>query len=335
MTNHVLIGGKHAPQGLISRVADCCFWFGRYVERAEATARHLQATLHLGLDGELGPRQSWHPAVIVAGEEADFLARLGDAALSDGEAVQRYLVWDAECGASLVRSVIGARENARSIREVLSGDVWEVVNEIYLFLQGPEARDAYAQRRDEFYRHVRRMTQLALGLMRSTMLHDAVLDFIWLGVMLERANQTARLLDVHHHAFARGERAGADVVVSTAVWIALLRACSGHEPFMKSHAGRVSPEAVATFLVTDARLPRSIAYAVHAAWERFCYLRPPTDVNLPGAQSLVALASLDRWVQSLDPAELEGDGLHKVLTRIVDDTAKVAVTLGRELLGHS
>lgn len=326
-TNLLLRTFRHAPAGLISRVADCCFWFGRYLERAESTARQLQATAHLALDGELAAEQCWHPVIIVAGEEASVRERFGAEAVSDGEVVQHLLVWDEACWVSLVRSVGGARENARAIREVLSGDVWETVNELYLFLQN-DGPSMYRDHRDEFYRRVRQMTQLALGLMRSTMLHDTALDFIWLGVMLERTNQTARLLDVHHHAFG----AAAHRVVETAMWVTLLRACSGYEPFMRSHAGRVTPQAVARFLVTDARFPRSITYSLHAAYERFGYIRPPEDSELPGGESLALLARLDAWVASLPDELLD---LHAVLTQIVDETARIAATIGRELLGYA
>lgn len=317
-----------APTGLISRVADSCFWFGRYVERAEATARHLQASLHLALDGELSAERCWHPAVIVAGEEADFLARLGRGALSDGQAVQEYLVWDRACGVSLARSIAAARDNARSIRDVLSGDVWEVVNEAWLFLESDAGRELFLARRDDFYRKLRGRTQLALGLMRSTMLHDAALDFVWLGVMLERTNQTARLLDVHHHAI--GAAAGTESA-SMSVWVSLLRACSGLEPYMKCHAGHVTAESVAAFLMTDLRFPRSIAYALHAAHERFLYLRPKEDVGLPGGRALELLEALDARVQGLRPDDLRGAGLHEALTEVVDGSSEICVALSREL----
>ncbi len=332
-TNLLLRTQRHAPAGLISRVADCCFWFGRYLERAESTARQLQATSSLALDGELGARQCWQPVVIVAGEEESFRARFGDEAFSDGDKVQYLLVWDEQCWVSLVRSVGAARENARSVREVLSGDVWETVNELYLYLQDDLGRQTWLDRRDDFYRRVRQMTQLALGLMRSTMLHDTALDFIWLGVMLERTNQTARLLDVHHHAFAaaEGQERRAHQVIETAVWLTLLRACSGLEPFMKSHSGRVSPDTVATFLVTDARFPRSITYSLHAAYERFAYIRPPEDIGLPGGDALAMLARLDAWVASL-PEGLPD--LHGILTYIVNETTRIAATIGGELLGY-
>jgi len=331
-TNLLLRTQRHAPAGLISRVADNCFWFGRYLERAESTARQLQAISSLALDGELTVRQCWQPVVIVAGEEEAFRERYGEAAFDNGELVQRLFVWDEQCWVSLARSINAARENARAIREVLSGDVWETVNELYLWLQ--DAGNATFQwHRDDFYRRVRQMTQLALGLMRSTMLHDTALDFIWLGVMLERTNQTARLLDVHHYALATRDEAGqkAHQVVETAMWVTLLRACSGLEPFMKSHAGRVTAHEVASFLVTDARFPRSITYSLHAAYERFCFLRPPQDVGLPGGDTLALLARLDTWVAGL-PEQLPD--LHGILTYIVDETARIAATMGRELLGY-
>lgn len=331
-TNFALRTQRHGPAGLISRVADNCFWFGRYLERAESTARQLQATSSLALDGELTVRQCWQPVVIVAGEEESFRKRYGEAAFDNGDLVQRLLVWDEQCWVSLTRSISAARENARAIREVLSGDVWETVNELYLWLQ--DAGNAtFMWHRDDFYRRVRQMTQLALGLMRSTMLHDTALDFIWLGVMLERTNQTARLLDVHHHALISHDNHGqkAHQVVETAMWVTLLRACSGLEPFMKSHAGRVTAHEVASFLVTDARFPRSVTYSLHAAYERFCFLRPPADVGLPGGETLMQLARLDQWVANL-PEELPD--LHGILTYIVNETARIAATMGQELLGY-
>ena len=320
---------KHASQGLISRVADGCLWFGRYLERTEAIARELQATLSLALDGELSPRQCWTPTIIVAGEEAAFRAKVGEAALADGEKVQSYMVWSDGCTVSLVRSLGAARENARSIREVLSGDVWESVNELHLWLGSAAASADWRGHRDGFYRRVRSGTQLCLGLLRSTMLHDTALDFIWLGVLLERVGQTARLLDVHHHALV--DSGGTHQVVETLLWMNLLRALSGAEPFMKAYAGHVTGEAVARFLVGEARFPRSVAYCVRSAFERLCAIRPPDDGEPPGDRALDRLRHLDDWVRQL-PGNL--DALHDVLTHVVDETAAICDTIGVELLGH-
>jgi uncharacterized alpha-E superfamily protein len=328
---------SHTPTGLISRVADRCFWFGRYVERSESSARVLQTTLSLALDAELSPRQCWQPVVMVSGEESAFLGRMGDAAFEDGEAVQRYLVWDHDCPVSLYQSVGAGRENARSIREVLSSDVWETVNELYLWLSGGQAEREYGYenghggQRDGFYRRIRQSAQLTLGLLRSTMLHDTALDFTWLGVLLERVGQTARLLDVHHYALTAGGRA--HHVIETSVWLALLRACSGVEPFMKTHGGRVTGAAVAGFLLGHPRFPRSIAYCVHSAHERLAAIRRPEDRDLPGGVSLERLGALDAWVSALDRAP-EPAELHAILTHVVDETAAICDTIAHELLGY-
>jgi uncharacterized alpha-E superfamily protein len=321
---------------MISRVADHCFWFGRYVERAESTARMLSATASLALDAELPPAQVWRPVVVVSGEEEAFRSRVADgnddaAAWGDGEIVQRFMVWDEANGVSLARSVGGARWNARSIREVLSLEAWESINELHLWFTGTVASAVYANQREAFYQQVRRATQLTLGLLRSTMLHDEPLDFIWLGVLLERVSQTARILDVHHHAFTNLPRR--HEVVETALWLSLLRALSGSEAYMKRAAGRISSESVARFLISEDAFPRSIAYCVHSAYDRLCSIRPPEQHELPGGIALERLRVLDTWVATREKEPLSGSGVHDLLTHVVDEVVSIGQTLGKELLG--
>jgi uncharacterized alpha-E superfamily protein len=324
---------------VISRVADHCFWFGRYVERAEATSRMLAASVSLALDAELPHAQVWRPVLVVSGEEDHFRDTScgGDddhPAWGDGEIVQRFMVWDASNGTSLVRSLQGARWNARSIREVLSLETWEAVNELHLWSEGRTAQTVYAQQRDQFYQHVRRGTQLALGLMRSTMLHDEPLDFIWLGVLLERVSQTARMLDVHHHAFTTiASRRTGDELVETALWLSLLRGLSGSEAYLKRSAGRVSSDGVAKFLVSEPAFPRSIAYCVHSAYDRLCDIRPPEQHGLPGGASLEQLRVLDTWVAARAKEPLAGPAVHELLTHVVDEVHEICGLLGKELLG--
>jgi uncharacterized alpha-E superfamily protein len=321
---------------VISRVADHCFWFGRYVERAESAARMLAASMSLALDAELPPAQVWRPVVVVSGEEARFLDRIagGDddhAAWGDAEIVQRFMVWDEDNGVSMLRSVTGARWNASSIREVLSLEAWEAINELHLWIRDAAAQAQYAHHRDAFYRQVRRSTQLTLGLLRSTMLHDEPLDFVWLGVLLERVNQTARMLDVHHHAFTSLPRR--HELVETALWLSLLRGLSGSEAYLKRAAGRISSEAVARFLVSEDAFPRSIAYCVHSAHDRLCAIRPPDRHELPGGVSLERLRVLDTWVAARRTEPLAGEAVHDLLTHVVDEVHEICGTLGKELLG--
>jgi uncharacterized alpha-E superfamily protein len=317
---------------MISRVADHCFWFGRYLERAESTARVLHVTNNLALDAELSPQQCWLPVLIVSGERAQFFARYGEDAASDGEVVQDYMTW-AEDNLTCIRaSIASARENARSIREVVSLEAWQTINELYLWIGGAEAKAAYEDNRYEFYRHARESIQLILGLLRSTMLHDTPLDFIWLGVMLERVGQTARVLDVHHHAFTH--LPSRHQVVETALWLSLLRACSGFEPFMKRSQGKVSGAAVAAFLILELAFPRSIRYCVRAAKDRLSSIRPEGAHKLPGGETLARLGELDEWLRQQSPESIGDEGsVHHLLTHVVDETAAVCEGLGRELFG--
>jgi uncharacterized alpha-E superfamily protein len=319
---------------MISRVADHCFWYGRYVERTESTARLLATTHNLALDAELEPSACWRPVVVVAGEEDAFRTRYGDddATFADGERVEQTLTWDDETGVSIRRSVGAARWNARSIREVVSLDAWESTNELHLYLRGDAARADFAEHRFEFYRRIRASTQLVLGQLRSTMLHDEPLDFIWLGVMLERVSQTARILDVHHHAITAGGTR--HEVVATSLWLSLLRSLSGYEPFMKRHQGRVGSDAVVRFLVGEDRFPRSIAYCVHSAYERLAGIRPPAASELPGGQTLERLRILDELVRAQRSELHDGEDVHDLLTMVVDETHAIYDSLSKELLGH-
>jgi uncharacterized alpha-E superfamily protein len=314
---------------MISRVADHCFWLGRYLERAESTARVLAVTRNLSLDAELAPRQCWLPVVIVSGEERPFLDRHGPAAAEDGERVQDYLTWDTGHGASIIRALAAARDNARSIREVVSLEVWETLNELYLWMHG-DATAEYRDDRHAFYRRIRQAVQGIQGIERGTMLQDDGLNFIELGVRLERAGQTARILDVHHHAFSQLR---VNDVVETALWLSLLRACSGFEPFMKRHPGRATSEAVARFLVLEPQFPRSVRFCIGSAWERLSAIRPPDAAGLPGAGALARLRALLEWSDRCE-AQLDAGGLHPLLTHVVDETTAICDLIGRELLGY-
>ena len=316
---------------MISRVADHCFWLGRYLERTESTARVLQVTRNLSLDAGLSVRQCWLPVVVVSGEEAHFLERFGAAGLEDGEVVQRYLTWDEENLCSIRRSVQGSRENARSIREVVSLETWEAVNELHLWLGSAQAQAGYRDDRHAFYRQVRRACELVLGTIQGTMLHEDAYDFIFLGLMLERAGQTARILDVHHHALTQ---LAMHQVVETAVWMSLLRACSGFEPFMKRNRGHVTSLAVASFLVLEPSFPRSVRFAVAAAYQRLASIRPADAVGHPGAGSLERLRQLDTWIAEQRSAALQPGAIHDLLTHVVDETAAICHGIGQELLGE-
>jgi len=309
---------------VISRVADHCFWLGRYVERAESTARLLQVTRALAFDAELPPLHCWRPLVIVSGQYPAFVGELGAEAVGNGDVVQRYMTWAPENAVSIRNSIRAAREGARSIREVLGHEIWQATNELYLWFAGEDAAAAYTHDRDEVYRNVRRSTQLCLGLVRSTMLHDAPMDFLWLGVLLERIGQTARTLDMHHHI--QSAAGGPQPLLQTALWLSLLRACSGFEAFMRREQGRVSREAAVSFLLFEARFPRSLRYCVRSALALARRLGADSGGKGAVTAAHLRLEALDRWLDEQEGQEIPLS-VHALLTHVVDE----ASTAGQEL----
>ena len=312
---------------MISRVADQCFWLGRYLERAESTARLLQATRSLVFDSDVPVTQCWQPLVIVSGEYEAFVERHGAEAAGDGEVVQRYMTWEEDNQVSLATSIRCARESARNIRDALSMDVWEEINELYLWAGRDSTERMYWENREQLYRDARRSTQLCLGLVRSTMLHDTPMSFLWLGVMLERVGQTARILDMHPHTL---ELESAHDIVQVALWLSLLRACSGSEAYMKRAQGRVSAQSVAAFLVFENSFPRSLRYCLRSAEATLREIWP--DSHAGTHASTDRLKTLLRWLDE-QRVGFDGSQIHELLTHIVDETTSVCIEVGREILG--
>jgi uncharacterized alpha-E superfamily protein len=311
---------------MISRVADHCFWVGRYLDRSESTARLLQVTRALAFDAELPNLPCWRPLVTVSGQYPDFAARFGADAADNGETVQRYMTWALENPVSVGNSIRAAREAARSIREVLSRDIWQAINELFLWFVGEEATSQYLQDRDELFRNVRRSTQLNLGLVRSTMLHDTPMDILWLGVLLERIGQTARILDMHHHMMAGTASMDVHLISETSIWLSLLRACSGFEAFIQLHQGRVSRAAVVSFLIFEDRFPRALRYCIRSAMSVVRRIWPEGD-----AAADQRLQALDTWL-----TERKGDStisIHDLLTHVVDEVCAACDDVQHSLSG--
>ena len=223
--------------------------------RREHRAR-ARGHAHAGLDAELPPTQCWRPRGHRLRRAVRRLRRaLGDGAAGMGE--RRPALHDVGRGEPRSRSALDlrrARERALDPRGAEPRDLGGDERALPVVRERRGARRSTSSDRDGFYRSIRRATQLSLGLLRSTMLHDAPLDFMWLGVLLERVGQTARMLDVHHHVFtqpaepaARSWRPRCGSRCS--------RACSGFEAFMKRSQGRVTGDAVARVPASSRPLP--------------------------------------------------------------------------------
>jgi uncharacterized alpha-E superfamily protein len=306
---------------VISRVAESCFWLHRYMERAESTARLLDVNHSFVLDVSLPEVSRWRPVVVVVGEEARFLERLGARAVDDGEAVQRYLTWDEACPVSIRTSLRWARENARTIRETLSLEMWETLNSLWLWLEDEPARRLYERSRSDFFARLREGCMLFHGVCQNTMLHEEPFDFMRLGMLLERAGQTARTLDVHHHALGAAPPAR-ETAASLAQWLAILRSCSASEPWFKKSRRPLSGAAVVEFLLFEDAFPRAIRHCVARIWNFLSRIRARGP--RVGARSAETARGLLARLEGATLEDVLARGLHSELTWIIGRAAEVA-----------
>lgn len=254
---------------MLSRVADSIYWMARYVERAENMARLLLSTGDLLLDaGAEGADAAsfWGPILAAAGEEAAYAAVHRKIR---GRDVATFLTVSRENPNSIVNNIHAARENARTVRDQISDELWECVNGLKLWLDSPEGRTAGKRQTAAFHERILRGSYSFQGIAAATTPRGEGWHFLRLGTCLERADQTSRLLDscsqlsleAPPHPDARPLR-----------WAALLRSCSAWHAF-QTRSNRLEPEKIAAYLLLDASFPRSVACCmdeVQAALHALC-----------------------------------------------------------------
>ncbi len=315
---------------MISRVAENCFWLNRYVERVEVLSRMLGVNLAFQLDVTLADAERWHPLVVVTGQEEHFLETASASNLDEAEKVQEYLTWDDENPSSLISSLRFARDNARTIRETISLEMWEALNDLWVWMQERAARREYAKDRHAFYLRMRNQCLLFHGLAQATMLHEDPLEFMRLGTALERASQTARILDIKHHSVGP-TTPGVETPHEVAQWVATLRFCSGIEPFLKRGDRAMSGREVADFLIFEERFPRSVIHNLLRAKNFLGLVRPSADMK--GVDMSIGAPTqklLDAQIAELAALNIDTvleQGLHEVLTSLVEGTAAVCESL--------
>ena len=243
---------------MLARVADSIYWMSRYVERAENVARFIEVNLNLMLDLPVGSTQQWQPLVQTTGDAEAFAKRYGTATQHD---VIRFLTFDLENVNSIRSCLRAARENARSVREIISSEMWEQLNEFYLMVNSAPA-DRLTDPQDLFA-SIRKASHLFEGVTEATMTHNESWHFCRLGRMLERADKTSRILDVKYFLLLPTV---ADVGTTSddIQWAAVLRSASAFEMYRKCH-GRIAPERVVEFLLFELEFPRAVQHCLGEA----------------------------------------------------------------------
>jgi uncharacterized alpha-E superfamily protein len=244
---------------MLSRVADSIYWLNRYIERAENVARFIDVNLNLMLDLPPGVSQQWQPLISITGDVELFQNRYGEANSSN---VIQFLTFNADYPNSIITCLQRARENARSIREIISSEMWEEVNSFYLMVQEMSSGKPLAEL-PQFFNRVKMASHRFAGVMDATMTHNEGWHFGQMGRLLERADKTTRILDVKYFLLLpSAEWVGTSL--DQIQWISLLKSASAYEMYRKCQR-RITPSYVAQFLILDRQFPRSIYFCLRQA----------------------------------------------------------------------
>lgn len=247
---------------MLSRVADSIYWMSRYVERVENIGRFIDVTLNIMLDLPVGTPEQWLPLVMATGDHDWFHKKYGEATQQN---VIQFLTFDREYSHSILSSLTAARENARSIRETISSEMWEQLNQFYYFVRDAARSGSLPNNPHDFFHEVKMSSHLFEGITDHTMSHNEGWHFRRLGQYVERADKTSRILDVKY--FVLLPTAGdVGTPVDDLQWSAVLRSVSGFEMYLKrQHV--IHPDRVVEFLLLDREFPRAIRFCVNEAEE--------------------------------------------------------------------
>jgi uncharacterized alpha-E superfamily protein len=275
---------------MLSRVAESLYWIGRYLERAESTARLLDVNYYAILEGAGLVTEQWGPLLSITGSDNNFREHH---ARADSRSVPFWLAFDLYNPSSIRSCVTQARENARSLRDRISSEMWECVNRSYLELCFDTETVLQNDALHDYCTRVREGSQLFHGIALATLLRDQGWQFLRIGQMIERADNLLRLLQVRYRK-QKGETAVFAEALENHRWMAVLKSASAYEAYRKRHHTRLEPRTIAEFLLLENSFPRSVRYSVEGMRDAL--------KKLPGSSSILREAN---WlVARLEYAEI-------------------------------
>lgn len=301
---------------MLRRIANHLFWLARNLERAEWRARVVDVNYHLLIETPPRDADPWDPVLAIFGERKNFAERYKNA---DELSVLNFMTLDLENPNSIRNSINVARENARAIRHHISSELWLDINTLFLsaaewkpeMFASPGVFMFFADLKDCFYR--------IAGILQSTIPRDLSYDFMWLGFMLERAEDVSRMLDVKYHfLLPRLEDVGG--AVDLMQWGAVLRSASGLEAYRKRYGNNIRVDKIIDILLFDPAFPRSARFAIEEVAVSLNRIRresPREDSGTP------ALSGLRAELEARSPKEVLEKGLHEFLLRIQDSCEEI------------
>lgn len=315
---------------MLSRTADHLFWMARYMERAENTARLLDVNYQTSLlpQSAESTEQGWRALLSITELMSEYFHRFDTINAAD---VMSFMVTDASNPSSILSCLRAARENARAVRGALTTEVWETSNQTWLEYNRLVKEGALARDPAELFEWVKFRSHLSRGVTLGTMLQDEAFHFQRIGTFLERADNTARLLDVKFHArnieFFGSGVGNESQEVDFYHWSAVLRSVSAFEVYRKVYRSVIKPEKVAELLILRAEMPRSLVYCMD---EVVSNLR--AVANDQSHETLRRAGRLRADLQFSRIDEILSTGLHAYLTQFLDRVGDLGYGVSKDFL---
>ena len=313
---------------MLSRTADHLFWMSRYTERAENTARMLDVNYQTSLlpQSASSAQAGWEGLLSISELKPIFTKKYGDKVAPRD--VMDFMVRDEQNSNSIVACLKSARENARAVRGTLTTEVWETENQTHLEVIRMLKSGDFERDPSQFFEWVKFRSHLSRGVTAGTMLQDEAFHFLRLGTFLERADNTARLVDVKFHA-AKKERSALDTDEDFDFyhWSSILRSVSGFEIYRKVYRDVIKPERVAELLILRADMPRSLLGCLNEVMNNLAMV---TSDNTSETQRRAGKLRSDLQFARID--EILANGLHAFLTQFLDRVNEIGSHLSREFL---
>ena len=296
---------------MLGKTAGGLYWMSRYLERAENTARLIDAGQRIALT-RAGSDEDWLSVLQTAAVSEGYLDKWGE--VTREQAID-WLLRDRDNTSSVLSVMEYARSNAKLVRTAITREVWESVNETWLRLSDILARRVTERDLPEALMRIRQRTGLVRGAMHGTMLRNDIYDFARIGTFAERADSTARILDVKYYvllpsASAVGSR------LDNMQWDSILASNSAEGGFRMVYGQEPRPREIAQFLVLDRRMPRSLAFCIGKIRDNLGYLAQDYDMRLP-CHDMAERLALQYLSRDID--EIFDRGLHEFLQTFLSD----------------
>lgn len=284
---------------MLSRVAENIYWMARYIERAENTARLINVTTNLILDLPRSANVGWEYMTEIMGSDELFKSLYGEA---DERSILKFIIADQNNYGSIVSSLQMARENARTIRDIIPRETWEHINNLFIKAKSNTQSGISRKNRHSYLSDIILGAQTITGQLAGTMYHDLGYDFLRMGRNLERADMTTRIIDVrsadllenHHESLTPYENIQ---------WMSVLKSLTGYQMYRRIVQVRINRPDVLKFLLQEKRFPRAFLHAI-------CEVKTCLD-DLPRNEApLKLIKTTQDKVMSADLNQLEQDQLH-------------------------